>query len=423
MKLCPLLCLVLAIPSLSFGEAQWFKGATHVHSLWSDGNAAPEHIIQWYKERGWNFICNTDHNILLQGDHFSKVVDEPTKENKLTPAHVASLTAEFGQGWVELQYDETGALEMRLKTLDELRARFEKPGEFILVASEEMTTLGGNPHVNALNVREVVDGVPVEEDKAAMMQHYVDQVAAQSRKYGLPMITTINHLNFSDRITTEEMLRVNGLAFFEVYNGHAHVFTWGIPQEGVPSSERHWDVILSMKQRRDPEYLLYGAASDDSHHYDQFGAGQSNPGRGWIMVRAEVLEPSAIVAAMQRGDFYASTGVALKDVKSDGKSLSVSIDGAEGVTYQTQYIGTRKGFDEATKPAVDAAGAPLPRSSLIYSDQIGVVLYETTDLDSSYTFKGDEMYVRARVISNRLQVNPHAEGDYEMAWVQPVLVR
>ncbi len=412
--------LVTGLASVTaFGEAQWFKGATHVHSLWSDGDAAPEHIIQWYKSRGWDFVCNSEHNTLMQGVRYETV--QP--EGKLTPARVQALSAEFGQDWVELQYNEAGELTMRLKTIDELRTHFEEPGEFILVPSEEMTTLKGNPHVNALNVREVVPGLPGEGDKTEKIQHYVDQIAAQSRKYGQPMIAHVNHVNFSDRITTEELMQVNGLAFFEVYNGHANVFSWGIPAEGAPSGERHWDVILAMKQRREPDYLLYGVATDDSHHYHEYKVGQSNPGRGWVMVRAEVLEPNAIVAAMQRGDFYASTGVTLKEVKCDGKSLSVRVEGAEGVTYKTQYIGTRKGFDEAAKPALDPAGAPLPRSSLIYSDSIGVVLHETTDLDSSYTFAGDEMYVRARVVSNRVQANPHAEGDYEMAWVQPVLAR
>lgn len=415
--------LAIIFSGTALGQAQWFKGATHVHSLWSDGDAAPEHIIHWYQERGWDFVCPSEHNTLMLGERYEQVVDVPTDELKLTPAHVAALNQEFGEGWVNLRYNEKGLLEMRLKTIDELRARFEKPGDFIIVQAEEMTTQGGNPHVNALNLREAVNGLPVDGDKAGLMQHYVDAIATQSRKYGLPMITHINHLNFSDRITTEEMLRVNGLAFFEVYNGHSSVHNWGIPEEGVPAGDRHWDVILAMKQRRDPNFLLYGMATDDSHRYHEFGLGQSNPGRGWIMVRAEVLEPSAIVAAMQRGDFYASTGVTLKDFQSDGKSLSVSIEGAEGVTYKTQYIGTRRDFDETTKPAVDASGAPLPRSSLIYSDSIGAVLYETTDPESTYTFKGDEMYVRARIISNRVQVNPHAEGDYEMAWVQPVLVR
>jgi hypothetical protein len=34
---------------------------------------------------------------------------------------------------------------------------------------------------------------------------------------------------------------------------------------------------------------------------------------------------------------------------------------------------------------------------------------------------GDELYVRARVISSRLHPDPFAAGDMETAWVQPVL--
>ena len=67
------------------------------------------------------------------------------------------------------------------------------------------------------------------------------------------------------------------------------------------------------------------------------------------------------------------------------------------------------------------AGVPLPRSSLIYSDSIGVVLHETTDLDSSYAFTGEGLYVRARVVSRRGQANPPAEGGSEMAWGAPDL--
>lgn len=285
-----------------------------------------------------------------------------------------------------------------------------------------MTTLGGNPHINAINLRENVPGVKNEGEKPGLIQHYLDAIAAQAQKYGVPMIAHLNHVNFADRITAEEMIETRGLAFFEVYNGHKSVHSWGIAEEGAPSYERHWDIVNSMKQLREPGYLMYGVATDDSHNYFKTPGGTSNPGRGWIMVRSESLEANALVRAMQRGDFYSSTGVTLKDVRSSGSALGITIDPEPGVTYTTQYIGTRDGFDRETKPAVDEDGNRLPRSSLIYSDSIGEVLHETAELESTYGFTGDELYVRARVVSNKVQDNPHQEGDYEMAWVQPVLV-
>ena len=51
----------------------------------------------------------------------------------------------------------------------------------------------------------------------------------------------------------------------------------------------------------------------------------------------------------------------------------------------------------------------------------GQLLATSQDLRPSYRMTGDELYVRARVISSRLHPNPFAEGDLETAWVQPVL--
>lgn len=107
----------------------------------------------------------------------------------------------------------------------------------------------------------------------------------------------------------EELLKVRGLEFFEVFNGHQDVYNWGNPAKGMPPTERPWDVVQSLKLREEPGYRLYGVATDDSHHYADWGIGRANPGRGWVMVRADRLETPLLVEAMKRGDFYATTGV------------------------------------------------------------------------------------------------------------------
>ena len=37
----------------------------------------------------------------------------------------------------------------------------------------------------------------------------------------------------------------------------------------------------------------------------------SRPGRGWIMVRSRYLTPEQLLRAIEQGQFYASSGVAL----------------------------------------------------------------------------------------------------------------
>ena len=42
---------------------------------------------------------------------------------------------------------------------------------------------------------------------------------------------------------------------------------------------------------------------------------------------------------------------------------------------------------------------------------------------ASFIVTDDYLFVRARITSNKIQPNPFQEGDYEMAWTQPVMVK
>src|SRR5439155_4292784 len=165
---------------------------------------------------------------------------------------------------------------------------------------------------------------------------------------------------------------------------------------------------------------LYALAVDDAHNYHALGAARSNPGRGWVVVRAPRLTASDIVAAMQAGEFYASSGVRLRDVRRDKDCYEIEIEPEQGVTYTTQFIGTREGFDRASKPILGKKGEPLPVTPS-YSQQIGEVLSLSKGTNPSYKLKGDEIYVRARIVSSRPKVNPYAKGEFERAWTQPLI--
>ena len=95
---------------------------------------------------------------------------------------------------------------------------------------------------------------------------------------------------------------------------------------------------------------LLGVASDDAHNYHQFGTDYANPGRGWVMVRrAGELSIGALLEAMTRGDFYASSGVVLRDVKFDAaqRRSSVEVQPEPGVKYAIEFIGTLEDADIA----------------------------------------------------------------------------
>jgi hypothetical protein len=183
-----------------------------------------------------------------------------------------------------------------------------------------------------------------------------------------------------------------------------------------------WDIVLARRLAERRTTVLYGVATDDAHQYTQWGLQKVNPGRGWVMVRAPRLTPDTIAAAMKRGDFYNSTGVVLKSLSIRDRSIELEVQPEKGVTYSIEFIGTRRGVDLAGGPApVPPADAP-GRVSQRYDERIGETFERVDGTRARYVARGDEIYVRARVVSSRLHPNPFAAGDREMAWTQPLVI-
>jgi hypothetical protein len=398
--------------SVAAQTPRWWKGNLHTHSLWSDGDDYPEMIVEWYKTNGYHFLGLSDHNILLAGQ---KWID--ATNNKGGAGALEKYLRRFGPGWVE-QRDRKGTNQVRLKALSEFGKLFEEPGRFLLIPSEEITDqhLTAPVHMNATNVRELIKprgGSNVFD----VMQRNVDAVLEQRRRTGQPMFPHLNHPNFGWGVTAEELMRVQGERFFEVYNGHPLVHNEG--DRTHAGTDPVWDILLAWRLAVLNLEPVFALAVDDAHNYHVRAGTNSNPGRGWVMVRAPRLTPEAIVQAMESGDFYATSGVRLSDVRRDGNRYEIDIEAEPGVEYTTQFIGTRRGFDRTHEPVRTANGEAL-RVTHRYSADVGQVLAEVHGVRSGYSLQGDEIYVRARVVSSRLKANPYVKGEFERAWTQPL---
>jgi hypothetical protein len=397
-------------------QPRWWKGNLHTHSFWSDGNDFPDMIAAWYVEHGYDFLALSDHNILARGDKWVEL-DKNKPDREIAEA-IRKYRAKFGPSWVEEQTDGDKT-RVRLKPLVEYRTRFERPDEFLMIEGEEITDAYKElpVHLNASNLRELIPpqgGNSVYE----VMQRNVDMVLAQRTLAGRPILVHLNHPNFRWGVTAEDLAKVRGERFFEVYNGHPGVFNYG--DANHPSAERMWDIILARRLVKTDGEIMFGLATDDSHEYHEYRVGKVNPGRGWVMVRAVHLTPEAIINAMERGDFYATTGVEISQIKRTSHSLSFTIANEPGVTYKTQFIGTELQHDGNSEPRLDADGKPAYITRR-YSKDIGKVLAETDSTRPSYTFTGREIYVRATVVSSRPHPNGFAKDDLETAWIQPVI--
>ena len=139
------------------------------------------------------------------------------------------------------------------------------------------------------------------------------------------------------------------------------------------------------------------------------------------MVRSRFLTPESILKGIEAGDFYASTGVTLKDVRfsPETKTLDLEIEPQKDARYKIRFIGTLKGYDSAHKPVMDESGKPLPVTQR-YSEDVGRVLATVEGTKATYKLSGEELYVRAVVESSLPPEKPTYPGQKSQAWTQPV---
>jgi hypothetical protein len=331
----------MAMPRQDTG-ARWYRGNTHTHTLNSDGDSPPDVVARWYRERGYQFLFITDHEFITD---------------------VGPLNALVGAA-----------------------------GRFLVISGQEVTQRVRDTahadgvrqaHVNALGLDRVIR--PIGERNIAQ-----GTTIAATYARNLPLIRAaggvaqVNHPNYRWSVHLDQLLAIPDSALLEIWNGHPTVYNDGGTDstgQSMPSAEALWDSLLTRGK------LILGVADDDSHHFRQEGAGdpdQARPGRGWIMVRADSLTRTAILAAIARGDFYASTGVTLSDYRASPAEIVVTIAPDNDRRYRTEFIGRG-----------------------------GQVLATSTSLKSSYRIRGSEGYVRARVI----------DSSGRRAWTQPARAR
>jgi hypothetical protein len=380
-------------------QKQWYRGNTHAHTFWSDGNGFPEMVVDWYQNHDYDFLAISDHNTLHQGTRWMPV--ETAKRRAGQKDVLRQYIDRFGADWVQTR-THNGRREVRLQPLEKYRQLFEKPGEFLLIPGEEISdSARGKPvHLNALNLKNRIHpqgGASVRE----VMQNNFRAARAQAQKTDRPILVHVNHPNFHWAVSAEDLAHVTGERFFEVYNGHPGVNTTG--DANHPSDEAKWDIANTIRLTELGAPPLFGLATDDSHRYH---GGDNPPGRGWIMVRAKKLSAKALIQAMRAGAFYASTGVTLSEVRFDPAKgrLDIHIQPEPGVTYKTRFIGTMTSEDNGDEQHVAA----------------GQVLAEEQGTQPGYTLQGDELYVRATITASAPHPKPSFEGQHKQAWTQPV---
>ncbi|MBA4849217.1 PHP domain-containing protein [Emticicia sp. BO119] len=313
------------------------KKATYIFVLFCTGHMvlAQEPAKKWYKGNIHTHTRNSDGNTSIDSVinwYVSQKFDfmSITDHNKLS-------------------YDET------------LASKYNSEEKFLLIPGVEVTDRFEKTPVH-------LNGIGVSENVLPLSGTSVDNVIAGnladiSQKNGLGIL---NHPNgiLKAAITSEQISRIKNLKFFEVCCAD---FKGG---SFKPSTDEIWDRVLSKGK------ILYGVAADDAHNFRPYS---KDPGSAWIMVNAEKLEQKKIIEAMEKGDFYATTGVIIRNYSIADHKIQIEIE-SNGYGFRTYFIG-----------------------------QNGKVLSVDESDNPTFKMKKKHKYVRCRI--------ERSDGAY--AWLQP----
>jgi hypothetical protein len=386
-----------------------------MHSLWSDGNVFPEDAVSWYREHGYQFVCLSDHQLLQTDPNAwlevgSKKLSRAQADRYLS-AHPASVEVK----------KEGGKESIRLKTVWELKRMLDQPDAFLMIPGHELNRVVGGlqVHMNAVNVHATIP-FRYGAGPADTFARIEDAVDAWGRRQGVPTLFMLNHPTWPYfDITPDVLIGLPQIRFFELCNADGGNTSAAHPQ--WYSVETFWDIVNAFRIE-DGHEPVFGTGTDDTHNYTD-PKGGARPGEAWVCVRAARLEPDAIVQAMHRGDFYASTGVALADVSFDPASgtLAVKASPEEGVDFRIRFVATQAGFDRTVTSFDDPAKEKKPaRKGVRYAEGIGRTVKTVDGAEASYTLAPDDLYVRAVVTSSRKAVNRvNNEPEFDTAWTQP----
>jgi hypothetical protein len=323
---------------------RWLKGSTHVHAAPSgDSRTDVPSVIAWYESHGYDFIVLTDHN------RVTRIDGAPRAGGASVRFPDKGLVVLAG---IELTYNP-GACDPPPP---------EPDGKCRI-------------HVNGLGVLTSPTGKIEWADRKATTRVGMYRAALRwiSAAGGL---VQLNHPQWHWGTSTELLSHLAGEGVRLVEIANVQFARWNAGDGKRPSMEQLWDAVLTAGG------TMWGVASDDAHDYQPDGGGKYPAGGAWIMVDA-ARDPAAIIAAIDRGEFYSSTGVAL--VRADV-------------------------WDNALEVIVDTTPAAAATHTIRFIGPGGKVLAETRGAQARYPFTSTLGYVRAVV----------ERSDGARAWVQPV---
>ena len=221
-------------------------------------------------------------------------------------AHSTNSDGELAPKMLVRHYERAG-FDVLAITDHWVRTVEPSTARLLVIPSVELDTpvdRGARAHVLAL-------GIGADPEKSSPAFADLPRTAAWvSEQGGVPYLA---HTYWSG-LRADDFERCEGLLGLEVFNAGCEL------EVGRGLATLHWDEVLETRR------LLFGLATDDSHHpgYDSSFA--------WVWVRSEERSQDAVLAALRAGSFYSSTGPRILELALSEETVEVRSTPARSVT-------------------------------------------------------------------------------------------
>lgn len=263
---------------------KYFKANLHTHSTITDGKFSPEELKALYKKQRYQILAITDHNVVV--DH--SALNEP---DFLMLTGVEQGISEPGQ---DALYKKSYHLNLISKYPHNRWQPF----------------LPRKPRESALPYLELVESPDMER------RHHPDsinEIIAASNEHGYLVI--YNHPAWSLHNYTD-YAPLKGLWAMEICN-----YNCLYSGRDTYSSLVYRDMLAQGNR-------LFPVGSDDMHTLKTHAG-------AWIMVGAETLSYDSVIQALEKGDFYASTGPQIHSLTLEGAVLKITCSDARSVALES----------------------------------------------------------------------------------------
>lgn len=266
----------------------FFKANLHMHTTISDGQMTPDEVKEAYRNEGYSVVAFTDHDVMVP-------------HNELTDKNFLAITS------CEMEVNQPNP-----------------ENDFSLVSTY---------HLNFYSKASEAEVLPCFSERYIWLSHSRKYVTDEmrktdySREYSVKcindMISKANEAGFLVSYnhpvwslqSREDYAGLKGLWGVECYNT-------GCARAGMIDNEQPFDDLLKNGNR------IFPLATDDAHtRRDLFG--------GFVMVDAEKLEYAAVMRALEKGDFYSSTGPLIEELCFEENKLSVRCSAAARIVLNT----------------------------------------------------------------------------------------